>query len=174
MNKWIVIAIVAFISTSVSAATWVISPNGTWLTDWPKDLKGDGWSTTQATREQCEAAGYREATAEEIIAKEVMDAAIAAEVEQYNDTQPAVFVPRVDGSLTNVVGVSQEFVDDETNESFFVDETGSPEHTQAEKVAQFEAWKAGRAAKKQAAREAKAHGSLQDRIAALEALLGVE
>ena len=98
------------------------------------------------------------------------EAEAAAEAAQFVDPQPAVFVPRVSGSLTNVVGQSQILVAYDTGIPFAVDETGSPEHTLAMKAAQ----NAEREAKKAAAREAKASGQLQRRIAALEALAGIE
>ena len=53
----------------------------------------------------------------------------AAAAEQYADPQPAVFAPRFRGSITNVVGLSQILVDDETGLPVALDETGSPEHT---------------------------------------------
>ena len=88
---------------------------------------------------------------------------------QYADVQPAVFVPRFKGSLTNVVGLSQQFVDDDTGESVFVDETGSPEHTQAQKEAQHAARKAQRAAALAAVEDASKNGKINERLDAIEA-----
>ena len=97
------------------------------------------------------------------------EAQAQAEAAQYADVQPAVYVPRFKGTLSNVVGLSQEFVDDDTGESVFVDETGSPEHTQAEKQAQHDARKAQRAAAAQAVENASKNGKVNDRLAAIEA-----
>jgi|GEM_PF-5857188 hypothetical protein len=101
-------------------------------------------------------------------AKAEADAAAAA---QYADVQPAVMVPRFKGSLTNVVGLSQQFVDDETGEAVYVDETGSPEHTQAEKEAQHAARKAARAAAAAAIDAASKNGKVNERLDAIEAAL---
>ena len=87
---------------------------------------------------------------------------------QYADVQPAVHVPRFKGTLTNVVGLSQQFVDDDTDESVFVDETGSPEHTQAQKQAQHDARKAERAAALSAVETAGKNGKVNDRLEAIE------
>ncbi len=99
-------------------------------------------------------------------AKAEAEAAAAA---QYADVQPVIFVPRFKGALTNVVGLSQEFVDDETGEAVFVDETGSPEHTQSQKEAQHAARKAQRAAAGQAVENASKNGKVNDRLDAIEA-----
>ena len=112
----------------------------------------------------------RAMTAQEIADYGAAAAAAQAEAEAYADPEPAVFVPRVDGSVTNVVGVSQIFIDAQTGAAFGVDETGSPEHTLAQKEAQ----NAKREALKAAASKAKKSGNLQQRIAALEDLLGIE
>ena len=88
----------------------------------------------------------RPMTQSELEARDAEKAAEQTAASQYADVQPAVYVPRFKGTLTNVVGLSQQFVDDDTDEPVFVDETGSPEHTQAQKQAQHDARKAERAA----------------------------
>ena len=106
--------------------------------------------------------------------KELADRAAekAAEQEaaaQYADVQPAVYVPRFKGALTNVVGLSQIMVDDDTDETVATDETGSPEHTQAQKQAQHDARKAERAASLAAVKTASKNGKVNDRLDAIEA-----
>ena len=91
-----------------------------------------------------------------------------AQAAAYADMQPAVYVPRFKGALTNLVGLSQEFVDDDTGESVFVDETGSPEHSQSQKEAQHAARKAERAAALAAVENAK-NGKVNERLDAIDA-----
>lgn len=98
----------------------------------------------------------------------------AAEAAQYADPQPTVFLPRFSGDITNVVGLSQALVDADTGEIVAVDETGSPEHTLAQKQAQANARKAKVAAAKVAKGKGNGLGALADRVAALEALNGIE
>ena len=94
-----------------------------------------------------------------------------AAAEQYADPQPAVFAPRFRGSITNVVGLSQILVDDETGLPVALDETGSPEHTTKQKDDQNAAAKADRAAAKAAVESAAKNGKVNDRLAANEAAL---
>ena len=91
----------------------------------------------------------------------------------YADPQPAVFVPRISGTITNVVGESQVFVDD-TGEVFAVDETGSPEHTLKQKQAQADARKAIIATAKTAKGKGNKLSDIAERVAALEALNGIK
>jgi hypothetical protein len=103
-------------------------------------------------------------------AKEAAKAeAAAAAAAQYADVSPANYAPRVLHSLTNKVGDSQLFVDAETGEVFAVDETGSPEHTQAQKEAQQAARKAARAAAAAAIDAAAKNGKVNERLDAIEA-----
>ena len=118
--------------------------------------------------------GWRNRTPQEL-ADEAEAAALAASVSaQYADPQPAVFVPRVGATITEIVGQSQIFVDSATSELFAVDETGSPEHTLAQKQKQADARKAKVAAAKTAKGKGKGLNALADRVAALEALNGIE
>ena len=96
-----------------------------------------------------------------------------AQAALYADPAPVVFVPRVDSTLTNVVGESQVFADSATGDLFAVDETGSPEHTLAQKQAQANARKAKVAAAKKAKAKGNGVPALAERVAALEALLGI-
>lgn len=111
----------------------------------------------------------RQMTEKELAARAAEKAAEQASASQYADVQPAVYVPRIKGTLTNVVGLSQQFVDDDTGESVFVDETGSPEHTQSQKEAQHAARKAERAAALAAVKTASKNGKVNDRLDAIEA-----
>ena len=124
------------------------------------------------------AAGYPLATASEIAAdaqaKADAAAAYAANLALYADPQPAVFVPRVGATITEIVGQSQIFVDSATSELFAVDETGSPEHTLAQKQKQADARKAKVASAKTAKGKGNGLNALADRVAALEALNGIE
>ena len=113
----------------------------------------------------------RKMTAEEIASRDAADAAAQAKEAPYVDVQPAVYLPRFKGSLTNVVGLSKEFVDDDTGESVFVDETGSPEHTQEQKQAQHDARKAERTAAAAAVETASKNGKVNYRLDAIEAAL---
>mgnify|MGYP003591752337 CR=1 FL=1 len=139
----------------------------------------DGRSVNAPSYDDAIAAGDgRWETDEEVAAREAVEAAQQAANANYEaaygDPQPAVMVPRVGDAITNVVGESQLFVDDATGELFAVDETGSPEHTIAQKQVQA----AARAQKRDAAKTAKGKGNglaaLAERVAALEALAGVE
>lgn len=99
-------------------------------------------------------------------AKAEADAAAAA---QYADPEPAVFVPRVDSSLTTIFGKSKVFQDAETGEIFGLDETGSPEHTISQKREQNAARKAARASAASAIDAAAKNGKVNERLDAIEA-----
>lgn len=102
------------------------------------------------------------------------EAQAQAEAAAYASPQPVVLVPRVDGSLTNIVGESQIIVDAATGEVLAVDDTGSPKHTLAQKQAQFAANEAAKAKAKTAKAKGNGLAALAERVAALEAMLGVE
>jgi len=146
------------------AATWsqaqVVAPDGAWQPSWPTKIVLPDRTINNPTRAECEANGYREVTQLELDDKAIADAIAASNALVYADTQPIVFVPRISGSLTNVVGESQVFADDETDELFVTDETGSPEHTLAQKQAQRDEQKATRTACRTM------NGELKDSIAA--------
>jgi len=150
---------------------------------WPDGRIREGYparigAVVNPSSETCASNGYAPASPAEVEAQEQADALAkaeaAAQAAQYADPQPAVFVPRVAGTITNIVGQSQVFVDGETGEVFALDETGSPEKTLAQKQAQ----NAARKVKVAAAKTAKAKGNglnaLAERVAALEALNGIE
>ena len=113
----------------------------------------------------------RKMTQEEMEARDAEQAEAEAQASQYADTQPANYAPRVSGSLTNKVGESQLFVDDDTGEVFAVDETGSPEHTVEQKQAQRAAQKSARFATISAIESAGKKGRVNDRLDAIEAAL---
>jgi len=102
------------------------------------------------------------------------EAKAEAEAAAYASPQPVVLVPRVDGSLTNIVGESQIIVDAATGEVLAVDDTGSPKHTLAQKQAQFAANEAAKAKAKTAKAKGNGLPALAERVAALEALNGIE
>ena len=164
--KRILAALILFAATSALAFDVpVLYPDGRIREGWPKRIG----AVHNPTRETCEAEGYALATAGQIEAQEAADAADqaqaeadAAEAAQYADPEPAVFAPRFRGSITNVVGLSQILVDDET---------GSPEHTTKQKDDQNAAAKADRAAAKAAVESAAKNGKINDRLAAIEAAL---
>lgn len=170
------IAALVLVSATALAGPMVVYPDGHKIWTWPQTIgHPDGRTTISPTVEMCiEAGAARWETPAEQSAREAAEAEQAAAQEAhdalYADPQPAVMVPRISGTLTNVVGESQILVDAETGEVFALDETGSPEHTISQKQAQ----NAEREVRKAAARKAKAHGNLQARIDALEALAGIE
>ena len=115
-------------------------------------------------------------TTSEIAARDAAEAQAAAEAAAqanlYADPQPAIFVPRYSGDVTNVVGLSQLLVDDATDELVALDETGSPEHTIQQKREQNAARKAEKDALK-----AKAVGAKNDKekqAALMEAVFGIK
>ena len=173
--KRILAGLILFAATSALAFDVpVLYPDGRIREGWPKRIG----AVHNPTRETCEAEGYALATAGQIEAQEAADAADqaqaeadAAEAAQYADPEPAVFAPRFRGSITNVVGLSQILVDDETGLPVALDETGSPEHTTKQKDDQNAAAKADRAAAKAAVESAAKNGKINDRLAAIEAAL---
>lgn len=102
----------------------------------PSRYEGAGVSGSVSPQWLIEFAGWAPASKERIAAERASAAEAQATAAQYADPQPAVFVPRVSGSITNIVGTSQVFADADTGELFSLDETGSPEHTHAKKEAQ--------------------------------------
>ena len=142
-------------------------------------LAAGGW--VEVTYDECAAsdrawgwdpqAWARPMTQSELEARDAEKAAEQTAASQYADVQPANYAPRVSGSLTNKVGDSQLFVDDDTGEVFAVDETGSPEHTVEQKQAQRAARKAKRAAAAAAIESAGKNGRVNDRLDAIEAAL---
>jgi len=132
----------AFCLTAAAEPMWI---DGRVVMEWPTRIyNADGFPTDNPTRDDLIAAGHRPATAEELQADADALAVAQAQKSQYADPQPAVFLPRIIGSLTNIVGISQAFIDDATDELVAVDETGSPEHTQSQKQAQHDAQKTGK------------------------------
>lgn len=73
MNK--VIAILIFALVAVSASAQFVGPNGEWSANWPVQI-GTTYNPTPA---MCEAAGWREASAQEIADKAAADQAAAEE-----------------------------------------------------------------------------------------------
>ena len=143
----------------ILAALILFAASTAWAFDvpvrWPDGRIREGWpkrigAVQNPTPETCEAEGYELVGVAEVAAQEAADAAAQAQAEEaaaaYADPQPAVFVPRFSGSITNVVGLSQILVDDATDEPVVLDETGSPEHTIAQKEAQNAERGAARAA----------------------------
>ena len=194
MRKLIAIVAILVAGQALAATCWmdtinhrvnwvsrpdVVEMDGVRYTGYVPDemLAAGGW--VQVTYDDCDlrdrAWGWapspwaRKMTTEEIAARDAADAAAQAKDAPYVDVRPAVYVPRFKGSLTNVVGLSQAFVDDDTDEAVFADETGSPEHTQAEKQAQHDARKAARAAALAAVETAGKNGKVNDRLDAIEA-----
>ena len=174
-----IIAVWIVSATSALAAPQAVWKDGTTRSYWPSIIAWpDGRVTVGANVAQCIAAGAaRWETEAEWTAREAAEAQAAQEAAEqaalYVDPQPAVFVPRVSGTITNVVGESQVFVDD-TGEVFAVDETGSPEHTLAQKAAQDSARRGKVAAAKTAKGKGNGLNALAARVAALEALNGIE
>jgi len=126
-----------------TSATMYRGPNGYRKDSLPTSIKGVRQNIPASY--WLDSGEYWVETAQELADHEQTEADAIAEAELYADTQPAVFVPRFSGALTNVVGLSQIFVDDDTGEFVEVDETGSPEHTKAQKQAQRDAKKAATA-----------------------------
>lgn len=161
MNKYLIIPLCILAVAAIAAP--VTGPNGERLGEegWPKEI--GAWKNP--TREIAEAEGYHYSTAEELAAWAAQDeAAAAAEAEAaatYIRVDPTVLVPRVDGSLTNVVGTSRIFADDDGS-LFATTETGSPTHTKAEQQAQKDARDAKKAARAQAKQAAKTAGNWKD------------
>lgn len=164
-----VIATLIFALVTVSASAQFVGPNGEWSANWPVQI-GTTYNPTPA---MCEAAGWREATAQEIADKAAADQA-AAEQAALDATLPATFATGI--AVTNEAGHWVEFVPDGTNvvaQTLAIQVSQSPltpEQREAMKAAAL----ADRAAKLAEAKAAKKNGKLQDRIAALEALLGVD
>lgn len=156
-------------ASAITACAQFVGPNGEWSASWPTQI-GTTYNPTPA---MCEAAGWREATAQEIADKAAADQA-AAEQAALDATLPATFATGI--AVTNEAGHWVEFVPDGTNvvaQTLAIQVSQSPltpEQREAMKAAAL----AEREARKAAAREAKAHGNLQARIAALEALAGIK
>ena len=168
-----IIAIALFLAAAASAqARWwtneltgAIAPNPTYrpanaINAPPDYFLEPGW-TEFTLSQQAELDAFHAAAA----------AQAAAEAAQYADPQPAVFLPRFSGDITNVVGLSQALVDDATDEIVAVDETGSPEHTLAQKREQNAARKAKQANAIAAIESAGKKGKVNDRLDAIEAAL---
>ena len=174
-----IIAVWIVSATSALAAPQAVWNDGTTRSYWPSIIAWpDGRVTVGANVEQCIEAGLaRLETEAEWTAREAAEAQAAQEAAEqaalYVDPQPAVFVPRVSGTLTNVVGESQVFVDD-TGEVFAVDETGSPEHTLKQKQAQADARKTIIATAQTAKGKGNKLQDIAERVAALEALNGIK
>ena len=168
-----------FAATAAWAGPQAVWKDGSVRPYWPsRIIWPNGQDTSGANVEQCLAAGVaRWETEAEWTAREAAEAQAAqeaaAQAALYVDPQPAVFVPRISGTITNVVGESQVFVDD-TGEVFAVDETGSPEHTLKQKQAQADARKAIIATAKTAKGKGNKLSDIAERVAALEALNGIE
>ena len=145
---------------NLAAAGWVLKE----YDDSPFENRVWGWEPD---------AWVRAMTSEEISARDAADAAAQAEAEA-QATLPATFPTGV--AVTNDAGHWVEFLPDGTNvvcETIAIQISASPLDP-ATRNAMRQSAIASRESKKQAAKNAKSSGNLQDRIAALEALLGVE
>ena len=156
-------------ASSITAFAQYVGPNGEWSASWPVQI-GTTYNPTPA---MCEAAGWREATAQEIADKAAADQA-AAEAAAAEARLPATFPTGI--AVTNSAGHWVEFVPDGTNvvaQTLAIQVSHSP-MTPEQREAMKAAALANRAAKRAEAAAAKKSGQLQRRIAALEAMLGVE
>lgn len=158
---------------AASCFAYVVGPNGEWAVNYPTELKTNGQVTYNATPAMCAAAGWRYATQAEIDAKASAEAAAQAEAEA-QATLPQVFPTGI--AVTNSAGHWVEFVPDGTNvvaRTLAIQISQSP-LTPEQREAMKAAAMAEREAKLAEAKAAKQKGNLQGRIAALEALLGVD
>ena len=180
MKTLAIIAALILAAAAAQAAPKVVWQDGTVRSYWPGTIEWpDGRETTGANIEQCIAAGEaRWETSKETATREAAEAAAKAEANAlaalYADPEPAVFVPRVGDEITEIVGQSQIFVDAATGEVFALDETGSPEHSLAQKAAQDSARRGKVAAAKTAKGKGNGLNALAERVAALEALNGIK
>jgi len=121
----------------------------------------------------CRSAGWREMTAGEIADMEAANAAAASNATA-QASLPATFDTGV--AVMNEAGHWVEFVPDGTNvvaETLAIQISNSPLDPETRKQLKADAI-AARETKRNAAKDAKKNGNLQRRLAALEALLGVE
>lgn len=164
--------ILALISCLPAFGELVMYPDGRIRDGWPISISGDGWATSKPSADLLAASGYRLATADEIEAWETAEAAAAEAAAALVGPQPETLVPMLDAD-GKPVGTARILVD--TNlQIIAVVNSASPQKPWAEQRAAYEAKAAAREARMQAAREAKSNGNLQRRIAALEALAGIE
>ena len=125
-----------------------------------------------AAKEAAEA--WRIPSAEQIAAKEAAAAAEAAELAACAEyPTPESVVPMVNAN-GDQIGTARILVDSETMEPICVVNSASPRRAWAIQKAEHSSKKTDRAAKVAQAKAAKQSGQLQRRIAALEAMLGVE
>lgn len=178
MKSIISLCVIIFTCACAVAGPMPVWKDGVTRTYWPREIVWpDGRVTVGANVAQCIAAGAaRWETETEWTAREAADAAAQAEAEAqaalYAFPEPNVVVPVLD-SEGNATGTARLLVDSDGN-IVAVTDTASPQRTVAVQIEEFKAKIAGRESKKARAKAAKKNGKLQDRIAALEALLGVE
>lgn len=168
MKKLIAILI---LTATAAQAQWLINDDtGAKHNGWTFTRIGDTFNPSQAT---CETAGWREMTAGEIADMEASNATASSNAAA-QATLPQTFETGV--AVMNEAGHWVEFIPDGTNvvsETIAIQISNSPLDPETRNQMKLDAI-AQREAKRQAAREAKAHGNLQQRIEALEALQGVE
>ena len=163
------VAVTLSIIAAAAFADPMIDREGRYHDSAPDRVEWGGGVASGPTVEWLVESGWgRKATADEISAHEAEIAVANAEDARYIDPQPTVMVPRVDESLTNIVGESQLFIDADTGDVFGVAETGSPEHTLESKIAEHMAALSERAAWRSSNRELRA--SLTNNIADVEAI----
>lgn len=142
MKKLIAVAVLLFAAASFGQYKNTIT--GAFNAPLPDPLLTSQGYKSPPSMADYEAAGWVALTSQDYADIAAQQAAIESNAALYADPQPAVFLPRISGSLTNIVGLSQAFVDDATDEVVVVDETGSPEKTLAQKQAQRDAQKTER------------------------------
>lgn len=175
-NIFILAAILALAET---AQAWpLVSPSGQWAYSDVNPYKaGDGTVTHGATESAMRLDGWRDATEQEKDDKASADAAAQAQA-ALSASLPQTFATGI--AVTNAAGHWVQFIPDGTNvvaETLALQVSQSP-LTPAQHDAMLAAALAARAAKRAKAKAAKAKGNgvpaLAERIAAIEALLGVE
>ena len=142
-----------------SSHTPIQRPTKTAITQWPSDadLNASGLFEVQCPDDLAQrfwdwdGNKFVSKSAQDIGAIEAAEAAAQAEAEAYASTQPTVLIPRISGTLSNVVGTTQVLFNEDTGLPVFLDETGSPKHSNAQKDAQ---WKKQEAAKSEAVDDA--------------------
>ena len=126
-----VIAILIF-ATAVAASAQFVGPNGEWSASWPVQI-GTTYNPTPA---MCEAAGWREATAQEIADREAARAAEQAAAEALIGPAPEVFVPMLN-SDGEPVGTARLVVIEGSLAVVASTNSASPQKTWAEQLDQI-------------------------------------
>ena len=169
MRKIIALLLLA---ATADAAPWI--KDGLWFDRIPNPLPmGNGFAKFDPSEADFIATGARLPTQEEIDAREAQRQADQAAAEAAA-TLPATFPTGI--AVTNEAGHWVEFIPDGTNvvcETLAIQISHSPLTPEQRNQMRQDAV-ATREAKRAEAKAAKKNGKLQDRIAALEALLGVE